>query len=112
FLLMSDMKQRSQAQTMPRIAIFTFNSVKLLEDGIRGLNERLVENGYVNGKTAIIETFNAENDMATANSIAKQITSGQYGYVISISTNCLQATAAANREGKAKHIFGVVADPS
>ena len=96
---------------MPRIAIFTFNSVKLLDDGIRGTIDRLAENGYVDGKTAIIQKFNAENDMPTANSIAKQITTGQYGYVVTVSTNCLQAVAGANRDGKAKHIFGVVADP-
>lgn len=113
FLLMSDMKQRAAGPSaIPKIAVFTFSSLKVLDDGIRGLTERLIENGYVNGKTAIIQVFNAENDMATANSIARQITTGEYGYVISISTNCLQAVAGANREGKAKHIFGVVADPS
>jgi putative ABC transport system substrate-binding protein len=113
FLLISDWKQRSAGPSaIPKIAIFTFNSVKLLDDGIQGVIDRLGENGFVDGKTAIIEKFNAENDMATANSIARQITSGEYGYVISVSTNCLQATAGANREGKAKHIFGVVADPT
>jgi ABC-type uncharacterized transport system substrate-binding protein len=113
FLLMSDMKQRAAGPSkIPKIAIFTFSSLKVLDDGIRGVTERLKDNGYVHGSTAIIQMFNAENDMATANSIAKQITTGEYGYVISISTNCLQAVAGANREGKAKHIFGVVADPS
>jgi putative tryptophan/tyrosine transport system substrate-binding protein len=113
FLLYSDMKQRNAGPgAMPRIAIFQFNSVKLLDDGVHGLIDRLAENGYVNGKTAIIERFNAENDMPTANSIARQITTGEYGYVVSISTNCLQATANANVAGRAKHIFGVVADPS
>jgi len=112
FLLFSDMKQRNTPGSLPRIAIFQFNSVKLLDDGVRGLVDRLAENGYVNGKTAIIERFNAQNDMPTANSIARQITTGEYGYVVSISTNCLQATANANLAGRAKHIFGVVADPS
>src|SRR5437899_7258526 len=97
FLLLSDWKQRAAGPgAMPRIAVFTFNSVKLLDDGIRGLMERLAENGYVDGKTAVIQKFNAENDMATANSIAKQITTGEYGYVVSVSTNCLQAVANAN----------------
>jgi putative tryptophan/tyrosine transport system substrate-binding protein len=113
FLLMSDWKQRAAGPSkIPKIAIFTFSSLKVLDDGIRGVTERLKDNGYIHGQTAIIQMFNAENDMATANSIAKQITTGEYGYVISISTNCLQAVAGANREGKAKHIFGVVADPS
>jgi putative ABC transport system substrate-binding protein len=113
FLLMSDLKQRAAGPSaIPKIAVFTFSSLKVLDDGIHGLMDRLKENGYVDGKTAIIQMFNAENDMATANSIAKQITTGEYGYVISVSTNCLQAVAGANREGRAKHIFGVVADPS
>src|SRR5215213_6367418 len=88
FLLMSDMKQRAAGPSkIPKIAVFTFSSLRVLDDGIRGLMERLKENGYVDGKTAIIQMFNAENDMGTANSIAKQITTGEYGYVISVSTN-------------------------
>ena len=113
FLLMSDMKQRAAGPSkIPKIAVFTFSSLRVLDDGIRGIMDRLKELGYVDGKTAIIQMFNAENDMATANSIARQITTGEYGYVISVSTNCLQAVAGANQQGKAKHIFGVVADPS
>jgi putative tryptophan/tyrosine transport system substrate-binding protein len=113
FLLLSDMKQRSNGPgAVPRIAVFQFNSVKLLDDGVRGLIDRLAANGFVDGKTAVIQRFNAENDMPTANSIARQITSGEYGYVVSVSTNCLQAVANANISGRAKHIFGVVADPS
>jgi putative tryptophan/tyrosine transport system substrate-binding protein len=113
FLLMSDMQQRSAGPSaIPKIAVFTFSSLKALDDGVRGTIDRLAENGFVHGKTAFVQVFNAENDMATANSIAKQITSGEYGYVVSVSTNCLQAVAGANRDGKTKHIFGVVADPS
>jgi ABC-type uncharacterized transport system substrate-binding protein len=113
FLLMSDMRQRAGGPSkIPKIAVFTFNSMKTLDDGIKGFMDRMKENGFVTGKNVEIQLFNAENDMATGNSIAKQITTGEYGYVVSVSTNCLQAVAGANREGKAKHIFGVVADPS
>jgi ABC-type uncharacterized transport system substrate-binding protein len=112
FLLLSDMKQRSAGPSkIPKIAVFTFSSLKVLDDTMRGVTDQLKERGYVNGQTAMIEIFNAENDMATSNSIARQITSGEYGYVISISTNCLQAVAGANQQGKAIHIFGAVADP-
>jgi ABC-type uncharacterized transport system substrate-binding protein len=113
FLLLSDMKQRAAGPSrIPKIAVFTFSSLKALDDGVRGFKDRMKEIGYVDGQTAIIQMFNAENDVATANSIAKQITTGEYPYVVSVSTNCLQAVANANRDGKAKHIFGVVADPS
>ena len=49
--------------------------------------------------------------MPTANSIAREVTAGRYGYVFTVSTNCLQAVANCNREGRVKHVFGVVADP-
>jgi putative ABC transport system substrate-binding protein len=111
FLLMSDMKQRAGASSTPKVAVFTFSSLKALDDGVRGFNDRMKEIGFLDGNNVQIQLFNAENDMATANSIAKQITTGEYT-VVSVSTNCLQATAGANRDGKAKHIFGVVADPS
>jgi putative ABC transport system substrate-binding protein len=91
--------------------VFQFNSVKLLDDGVRGLRDRLRELGYEHGRSIVIDQYNAENDMATANSIARQITSGDYGYVITVSTNCLQAVAGANQAGRVKHIFGAVADP-
>jgi putative ABC transport system substrate-binding protein len=112
FLLISDARNRtSGGSTIPRVAVFQFNSVKLLDDGVRGLIDRLKENGYEPGRNIVIDQYNAENDMATANSIARQITSGEYGYVVTVSTNCLQAVAGANQAGRAKHIFGVVADP-
>ena len=111
FLLLSDWKQRSVAGGIPRVAILQFNSVSLLDDGVRGMLDRLRENGFEPGRNIIYERFNAENDMATANSIAKEMTSGKYGFAFTVSTNCLQVVANANREGKIKHVFGVVADP-
>jgi putative tryptophan/tyrosine transport system substrate-binding protein len=109
FLLLSDRQQRVKG--IPRVAIFQFNSVALLDGGVQGVLDRLKENGFEHGKTAHFERFNAENDMATANSIATELVSGRYDYVVTVSTNCLQAVANANREGRTKHIFGVVADP-
>jgi putative ABC transport system substrate-binding protein len=112
FLLISDARNRTAGGSgIPRVAVFQFNSVKLLDDGVRGMLDRLRENGYEPGRNIVVDRYNAENDMATANSIARQITSGEYGYVVTVSTNCLQAVAGANQAGRAKHIFGVVADP-
>jgi putative ABC transport system substrate-binding protein len=113
FLLLSDWKQRAAGpHALPAVAIFKFNSVKLLDDGVKGVLDQLKENGYEAGRNITVDQFNAENDMATANSIAKEIASGgKYGYVVSVSTNCLQAVANANLAGKVKHVFGVVADP-
>lgn len=110
FLLLSD--SRSRTGSLPRVAILQFDSVKLLDDGIQGMLDELKERGFEAGKGALYERFNAHDDMATANSIAKEITSGKYDFVYTVSTNCLQAVANANVDGRVKHIFGVVADPS
>jgi putative ABC transport system substrate-binding protein len=108
FLLLSD---TSRVSTIPHVAVLQFSSMQALDDGARGLLDYLKEHGYDGTRNAVIERFNAENDVATSNAMAREITSGRYQYVISISTNCLQAVANANRAGKAKHLFGVVADP-
>lgn len=109
FLLVSDMRQRTGG--LPRIAVFQFDSVKLLDDGVQGMLDELKERGFEQGIHATYERFNAQDDMATANSIAKEITSGKFDYVFTVSTNCLQAVANANSAGRVKQIFGVVADP-
>lgn len=108
FLLLSDTTRVSE---IPHVAVLQFSSMQALDDGARGLFEYLKEHGYDGTHHAVIERFNAENDVATSNAMAKEITSGKYQFAISISTNCLQAVANANREGKARHLFGVVADP-
>jgi putative ABC transport system substrate-binding protein len=110
FLLLSDTGQRV-ANTTPRAAILQFSSMQALDDGADGLLDYLKGHGYDGTHKVILERFNAQNDAATSNAIAKEITSGKYEFVISISTNCLQAVANANREGRAKHLFGIVADP-
>ena len=112
FLLLSDWKQRAGgSHSVPRVAILQFSSLGVLDDGVRGLIDQLKDNGYDGTHGALIDRFNAENDMATATSMSHEITSGKYDYAFTISTNCLQSVANANREGRVKQIFGVVADP-
>jgi len=109
FLLLSDTSRTAGA--VPRAAILQFSSMQALEDGTRGLLDYLKEHGYDGYHKVVIDRFNAENDVATSTAMAKEISSGKYQFAISISTNCLQSVANANREGKAKHLFGIVADP-
>jgi ABC-type uncharacterized transport system substrate-binding protein len=98
FLLLSDWKHRRAGDSaIQRVAVLQFSSLAALEDGVNGMLDQLRENGYANGPKIVIDRFNAENDLATANSMAREITSGKYGYVFSISTNCLQAVANATR---------------
>lgn len=111
-LLISDRHQRTPgAQRIPRVAIFQCASVSVVDDSVQGIKESLAAAGYVHGKNIDLRQFNAENDMATANAIAKQIIEGQFDFVLTVTTVCLQVVANANKAGKTTHIFGVVTDP-
>ena len=112
FLLISDRNQRIQARGgVRKVAVFQHVSQPLLDDGVAGILDGLAAAGFADGKNIEIRKFNAENDLATANAIAKQITSGEYEMVLTSSTLSMQSVANANRAGLAKHVFGIVADP-
>jgi len=108
-LLLSDRKQA--APRIPRVAVFQFSSQKILDEGIKGMLDELRDRGWVDGRTMEVQRFNSENDMPTATSMARELTNGRFTHVFTVSTNCLQAIAKQNREGRVKHVFGVVASP-
>jgi ABC-type uncharacterized transport system substrate-binding protein len=111
-LLFSDLGQRrAGGMRVPRVAIFQCASAAVLDDGVRGIKDALAQAGYVDGRDIALRMFNAENDMPTANAIAKQITDGSFDLVFTVSTVCLQVVANANKAGKAVHVFGLVTDP-
>ncbi len=111
-LLVSDWNRgRRPAVSLPRVAVFQYSSQIILDQGVRGMLDSLHDHGYVADRTIQLRRFNAENDLPTASSMAQEITGGRFDYVLTVSTNCLQAVAKANREGHVKHVFGVVADP-
>jgi putative ABC transport system substrate-binding protein len=110
-LLLSDWRPRSTRAGVPRVAIFQYSSNVNLDLGVRGLSDSLRDHGWIDGRTVELHSFNAESDVGTLNSIAQEMVSGKYTHVVTVSTPCLQAVAKANRDGKVRHIFGVVADP-
>src|SRR5262245_6123867 len=111
-LLVSDRHQRiSGAQRIPRVAILQCASQPILDDAVQGIKDSLAAAGYVHGKNIDIRQFNAENEVATANAIAKQIIEGEFDFVLTVTTICLQVVVNANKAGKTTHIFGVVTDP-
>ena len=59
------------------------------------------------------DRYNPQGDMATANAIAKEVTSGNYDLILSVSTASLQTIANANRFAAPprKHVFGITSDP-
>lgn len=110
-LLISDWRPHAAGSARPRLAVIQFNSNPNLDLGVKGLRDSLRDHGWIEGQTLEARFFNPEGDVGALNSSAQEMVSGKYSHVITISTPCLQAVARANRDGKVKHIFGVVADP-
>lgn len=110
-LLVSDWSQRRAVGPLRRVAIVQHASQSALDEGVEGYLDALADRGFVDGKAIAIQRFNAQNDIATANAIARQVVSGGYDLILTASTNSLQTVANANRAGKTKHVFGIVADP-
>ena len=120
-LLYSDRRSRNRSQQLPRqtavqkqfrVALIEHASQPALEDGVRGVTEALATRGYSEGGRLLLRRYNAEGDWAIANSIAKDVVSGNYDLIISISTPSLQTVANANKFGsKTPHVFGLVSDP-
>lgn len=112
-LLLSDLNRRTHGQrTIPRIGLLQHASTLLLDEGVRGMIDSLAENGFVDGKTVLIRKYNAEGDIALANSIAKEMVNAHYDLLLTCSTLSLQTVANANRGGKTLQVFGLVADPA
>jgi len=89
-LLLSDSQTRKSGR-LPRVALFQYSSQAILDEGIAGIIDALRDRGWEDGRTIEIQKFNAENDLPTATSIARELTGGRFDYVFTVSTNCLQA---------------------
>jgi len=112
-LLLSDLGHRTAgARSVPHIGLLQHASTLLLDEGTRGAIDGLADNGFVEGKTIIIDKFNAQGDISVGNSIAKEMVNARYDLLLTMSTLSLQAVANANRDGKTIHVFGLVADPA
>ena len=111
-LLLSDWNQRRAGTgSLPRVALVQHATQAILDEGIQGMVDGLAENGFVEGKTVLIQRYNAESDIATANAIAKEVTDGRFDLILTATTMSLQTVANANQEGKSRHVFGFVSDP-
>src|SRR5262245_32584446 len=100
-LLVSDPEHRRRnSGPIKRVALVQHASQPLLDDGVAGILAGLGDAGFVNGQTLSIQRFNAENDIATANAIAKQVAEGRFDLIITASTLSMQTVANANRDGR------------
>src|SRR4029079_16931824 len=78
----------------------------------KGVLESLRARGYVDGGRLRLHRYNAEGDIATANAIAKEVTSAGNDLLITLTTVSTQTVANANATGsKTRHVFGLVTDP-
>ena len=112
-LLLSDLGRRTKgARDMPHVGLLQHASTMLLDEGTRGTIDGLAENGFIAGKTIVIDKFNAQGDISVGNSIAKEMVGAGYDLLLTMSTLSLQAVANANRGGKTVQVFGLVADPA
>jgi ABC-type uncharacterized transport system substrate-binding protein len=112
-LLFSDWTRRSSTSSMlPRLALVQIASQPVLDEGVQGMLQGLEETGFVTGQTLLVQRFNAENDLPTANAIAKEIVSRGFDLILTASTLSLQTVAKANSAGQLRHVFGLVTDPS
>jgi putative ABC transport system substrate-binding protein len=97
-------------QRLPHVAIIQHASQAALDDGVAGIIAGLAAHGYVDGQSVVLQKFNAQGDLATANDIAHQATAGSFDLVITASTVSMQSVANVNQQSKVRHIFGVVTD--
>ena len=102
----------NQGEQVKRVAIVQHASLSVLEEGANGVIEALDARGHSHGHRLDIRRFNAEADLGTANAIAREVTSGSFDLIITISTPSLQTVANANKSGmRTPHVFGLVTDP-
>src|SRR5690349_17879202 len=112
-LLLSDLNRRTRRATgILRIGLLQHASTMLLDDCVRGMVEGLAENGFVDGKRIAIQKYNAQGEIAIANSIAREMVNAHFDLLMTSSTLSLQAVANANRGRKTVQVFGAVADPA
>ncbi|MCX6359249.1 MAG: ABC transporter substrate-binding protein [Armatimonadetes bacterium] len=102
---------RRRAPKAETIALFQITERPALDETIAGVQMGLEESGFQLGRDLRIQKFSAAGDLATANSIAKQILEGGFRMVVTASTPALQVMAAANGKGKMQHVFCTVTDP-
>ncbi len=121
-LLYTDRGSRNRARKAPstsaqtekalRVALVQYASLDVLDQGADGILQALAERGYVEGERLELRRYNAEGDIGTANAIGKEVSSGGFDLILSVSTVSLQTVHNANRAAsRTRHVFGLVSDP-
>jgi ABC-type uncharacterized transport system substrate-binding protein len=101
----------SKTERKYKVALVQNSSSITLDSGITGMLDGLSEDGFDEGRNLEVRKFNAEGDTGTGNSIAREVTGGEYDLIMTASTPTLQSVATANKDGKTPHVFALVTDP-
>lgn len=110
-LLVDGLGLAAPPKKIPSITILQFSSRPVLEDSVRGAKLALKEAGFEDGRDIRLRILNPENDLPTANSMAKLVVDSDDALAITFSTPLLQVFANVNKEGKKIHLFGTVTNP-
>ncbi len=119
-LLVSDLDSRRSAErasaaptAVPRVAVVQHASLEALDDGVRGALDALAARGFEDGDGLEILKYNAQGDITTSNTIAKEVTGADLDMIVTVSTLSLQTVANANRfqESPRRHVFGITSNP-
>lgn len=92
-----------------RLALFQFGDNELMNQAAHGVLDELKVQGVMETYPLRIDRKNAQNEFYMAQSIAQEIVSQNYDYIVTLSTPALQVTAQVNK--LIPHIFGAVTDP-
>ena len=103
--------QKDSKQAGKKLALFLFSDHMLIRETAQGIQDELAESGTLKKFNLTVDVKNAQNEFHLAQSIAQEIVSRNYDYIITVTTPALQATANANANKKIPHVFGAVTDP-
>jgi len=104
-----DLQAATDKPGAKKLALVQFTHNMLLDETARGVMNELNKSGILKMYNITVDQKNANADFGIAQSIAKELVSSKYDYIVSISTISMQAIAAANK--KIPHVFCAVTDP-
>ncbi len=92
-----------------RLALFQFTDNVILDTCAKGVLDGLKKSGILERERISVDQKMANGDFPTAQSIAQEMVSKKYDYIVTVSTISLQVTVNHNKE--IPHIFAAVTDP-
>ncbi|MHB8109740.1 MAG: ABC transporter substrate-binding protein, partial [Syntrophorhabdaceae bacterium] len=91
------------------LALFQFTDNLILDICAKGVVDGLRKSGVLDKENITVDNKNAHGEFGTAQSIAQEIVSRKYDYIVTVST--LAAQIMVNHNKKIPHVFGAVTDP-